>query len=96
MENLTIAAMSALVATIATVITLYKNAKKETKIDAENNTSVREEIKYISRGVEDIKFDTKSIMSSMLSMNERLIRAEESIKNAHEKIDGHINNKKGV
>lgn len=90
MDNITIAVVSGVVGVVATIIALYKDARKETKVDTEHNTSVKEEIKYISRGVEDIKFDTKSIMATMLNMNERLIRTEESVKSAHEKIDNHV------
>lgn len=93
MEGITIALLGTIIGIIGTLAGIYNNAKKETKADTAANTSVKEEIKYISRGVEDIRFDTKSIMSTMMNMNERLTRNEESIKNAHEKIDNHINRK---
>lgn len=89
-ESISIALLSMVIAMIGTLITIYRGAKKETRSDAANSTSVKEEIKYISRGVEDIKFDTRSIMNTMMTMNERLTRNEESIKSAHEKIDNHI------
>lgn len=92
MESISIAVLSAIIGVVATLTTIYREAKKDTKEDTNHNASVREEIKYISRGIEDIKYDTKSLRASMTNMNERLIRAEESIKSAHEKIN-QINNK---
>lgn len=94
MDSINIALFSALLGIVATVLTMYRNAKKETQEDTQHSTSVREELKYISRGIEDIKYDTKSLAASITNMNERLIRAEESIKSAHEKIDKieHIKN----
>lgn len=90
MDSVTIAWISGVVGVVVAIINIYKDARKDTRAESESNTSVREEIKYISRGVEDIRLDTKTIMSTMLNMNERLVRAEEGIKNAHEKIDNHI------
>lgn len=91
MEVITTATLSAIIGILATLITLYSNARnsvrKDVKENTEQNVSVRQEIKYISKGIEDIKFDTRSLTSSMTNINERLIRAEESIKSAHTKID---------
>lgn len=91
MEVITIASLSAIIGVVTTLITLYRDNKKSIRQDAEedteNSVSVKQEIKYISRGIEDIKYDTRSLMTSTANINERLIRAEESIKSAHDKID---------
>lgn len=87
MEGITIALISSVIGICGTVFTMHINAKKEVRRDIEHTTSVREEIKYISKGIEDIKFDTRSLAASLTNMNERLTRAEESIKSAHAKID---------
>lgn len=93
MDTVLVSVISGIVGIIATLMTLHRNSKSDTKDEAENNTLIKEEVKYISRGVEDIKFDTKTIMSNMFSMNERLIRTEEGLKNVNEKLENHI--KKG-
>lgn len=90
MNGISIVALSTVIGIIATLLTLYRETKKDTISDIRQHTSVSEEIKYISKGVDDIKYDTKSLTTSIANMNERLIRAEESIKSAHEKIDNHI------
>lgn len=91
MEVITIASLSAIIGVGATLITLYRDSKKsivkEVEQDAEHSVSVREEIKYISRGIEDIKYDTRSLSNTTTTMNERLIRVEESVKSAHNRID---------
>ena len=94
MEGISIALLSSMVGMCATLLTLHNNSKKEARRDTEHTTSVREEIKYISKGIEDIKFDTRSLTASLTNMNERLTRAEESIKTAHSRID-QINKSKG-
>ncbi len=94
MEDISIALISSVVGICGTILTINNNSKKEVKKDIEHTTSVREEIKYISKGIEDIKFDTRSLTASLTNMNERLTRAEESIKSAHSRID-QINKFKG-
>ncbi len=91
MEGISIAVISSVVGICGTLLTINNNAKKEARNGAEHNTSVREEIKYISKGIEDIKFDTRTLTASLTTINERLTRAEESLKSAHEKIDKYIN-----
>lgn len=90
MNDITIALVSGIVGIVATLITLQRESKKQITSDAAYHTSVREEVKYISKGIDDIRFDTRSMMTNMISMNERLVRTEESVKSAHEKIDNHI------
>ena len=69
----------------------WNNKRKEETMtatrDVENNASVKEELKYISRGIEDIKYDTKTLAGSMNAMNERLARAEEAIKNVEKEVE---------
>lgn len=87
MEDISLALISTIVGICGTLLTINNASKKEARRGVEHTTSVREEIKYISKGVEDIKFDTRSLTTSMTNMNERLTRAEENIKNAQTRID---------
>jgi len=88
---ITVASLSAIICIISTIIGLISQFKKDTKHDAtqttEHSTSVREEIKYISKGIEDIKYDTRTLTATMTNMNERLIRAEESIKTIQKDVE---------
>lgn len=90
MDTVSVSLVSAVVAILATLYTVQRNSKKDTQQSTSDNVAVKEEIKYISKGIEDIKYDTKSLTSSISLMNERLIRAEVDIKNINEKIDRHI------
>lgn len=87
MDKISIAAISAIISIIATIWALNRDSRRDTRQEVETNVTVKEEIKYISRGVEDIKYDTRSLTSTISGMNDRLIRVEESAKNAHKRID---------
>ena len=91
MMEVNIAVACTLISTIIAIMVYWNNKKKEETMtatrDVENNTSVKEELKYISRGIEDIKYDTKTLAGSMNAMNERLARAEEAIKNVEKEVE---------
>lgn len=71
---------SVILAALSYINNRDKDRRNRTVGHTEQNTSVKEELKFISRGIEDIKYDTKSLATSVTAMNERLIRAEEVIK----------------
>lgn len=90
METISITLASTLIAVLATIYTMQRNSKQDVQQSVTDNVSVREEIKYISKGVEDIKYDTKSLTNSVFNVNERLIRVEEKTKNVSDRLDKHI------
>ena len=91
MESISISVLCTIGGFIVALITLQRKNKKDiradTKEDVEGITTVAQEIKYVSRGVDEIKYDIRDINKNMSDMNERLIRAEESCKQAHKRID---------
>ena len=91
MENLSISVLCSIGGFILALITLQLKSNKairaDTKEEVEGITTVEREIKYVSRGVDEIKYDIREINKNMSDMNERLIRAEESCKQAHKRID---------
>lgn len=91
MMEVNVAVACTLISTIIAVMVYWNNKRKEETMtatrDVENNASVKEELKYISRGIEDIKYDTKTLAGSMNAMNERLARAEEAIKNVEKEVE---------
>ena len=90
METISITVISTLVAIIATMYTMQRNVKSDVKQDASNNVSMKEEIKYISKGVDEIKYDTKSLNLAFSAINERMGRNEERLNNLEKKVDHHI------
>ena len=86
--------VSTLLGIVVTVLKLRKDDNKEIKEKAINESKVGQEIFYISKNIEDIKFNQRTITEEIKNINDRLIKAEESIKNAHIRID-HIEEKGG-
>ena len=86
--------VSTLLGIVVTVFKLRKDDNKEIKEKAINESKVGQEIFYISKNIEDIKLNQRTFTEEIKNINDRLIKAEESIKNAHIRID-HIEEKGG-
>ena len=86
--------VSTLLGIVVTVLKLRKDDNKEIKEKAINESKVGQEIFYISKNIEYIKFNQRTFTEEIKNINDRLIKAEESIKNAHIRID-HIKEKGG-
>lgn len=67
--------------------------KKDTQKESDTGTELRVDVKYIMRGVDDIRIDQQRMREEMGSQAERITRAEESCKSAHHRLDEHL--KKG-
>lgn len=63
------------------------NKKKDVKSDSEKDAKMQTQLDYISKGVDDIRIDLKANEKQMIQYGERLTRAEESVKQAHKRID---------
>lgn len=57
------------------------------KKDVSKDGELRADIKYIARGVEDIRVDMKAQEKRHSELSERVTRVEESTKQAHKRID---------
>lgn len=88
METVSIAVACSLISVFATIVTISRNKNKDTKEDVSAITKIGEEIKYVSKSTDDIKYEVRNTNKSISDMNERLIRVEESCKSAHKRIDG--------
>lgn len=88
METISIALISTLIGIAGTIVTMTRNKNKDTKEETEGITKMAQDIKYVSKGVDDIKYDVRDINRNMGEMNEKVIRLEESCKSAHKRIDG--------
>jgi uncharacterized membrane protein len=60
---------------------------KDIKADASGDAELRADIKYIARGVEDIRVDLKAQEKRHGDLSERVTRVEESTKSAHKRLD---------
>ena len=61
--------------------------KKDSKADGAEDAHVKAQVDYIARGVDDIRIDQRAQAGKIEALNERLIRTEESAKQAHKRID---------
>lgn len=73
-------------------LSFNRNRDKEVKNDASESAVIKTKLDSISRGVESIQVDIKANEKRMNELSERVIRVEESSKQAHKRID-YIENK---
>lgn len=79
-----------LICCVVAVFTYFKNRDKDTK----QSGSLEAEVKYISRGVDEIRLDNKEVGNKLIGIDKRLTIVEESSKSAHHRIDEIVSKKK--
>lgn len=87
METISVALICSLIGCVGTLLTISRNKSKDTKEETEGITKITQEIKYVSKGVDDIKYDMRDINRNISEVNEKVIRLEESCKSAHKRLD---------
>ena len=97
-----ISAVGAIGAIIFSYISFQRSSKGDCEQQGEKTGIISSDIKYIMRRTDDIYIDQKELKretsKSIDNIKERLIRTEESVKLAHQRIDDHFemtNNKEG-
>ncbi|HOR13606.1 MAG TPA: hypothetical protein PKX46_06730 [Clostridia bacterium] len=65
-----------------------RDVKKDTKDVAEDEATLKSDLAYVKRGVDDIRLDLRAQGQKMDNISERLTRCEESTKQAHKRLDG--------
>ncbi len=72
--------------------TFTRNRDKDVKSDAAEQAVVRTKLDSIGRGIDSMRIDFKvhetNTRSSITQLTEKVIRVEESAKQAHKRIDG--------
>lgn len=68
--------------------TFRKNRDKDIEKDARDSAHVSAKLDHISGGVDSMRIDLKSHEHRISSINDRVIRVEESSKQAHKRLDG--------
>lgn len=87
METISIALACTVLGAIISYLTFQRNKTKDTKEEIQGLTKLQEESKYVVKGVDEIRYNLRDMNKNMSDMNERLIRVEESCKQAHKRID---------
>ncbi|MFD1179194.1 hypothetical protein ACFQ3W_23275 [Paenibacillus puldeungensis] len=88
MEWQTVVAIAAGISAIFLGWTNYnRTVKKDVAQDSGSNMSLKTDMEYIKRGVDDMKVEQKIQGQRFEAFSERLTRVEESAKQAHKRID---------
>lgn len=82
-----IALVGAIVGILGYKLTRDKHIKSEASTQATQNAEMRVKLDNIATGVSSIQVDVKAQAQQMNSMNERIVRVEESSKSAHNRIN---------
>jgi peptidoglycan hydrolase CwlO-like protein len=73
-------------------LTFNRTRDKDVRSDASKSAVIETELRNISLGIDSIRIDIKANERRVSELSERVIRVEESSKQAHKRID-HIENK---
>lgn len=65
-----------------------KGIAEETRETAQQSAKISTKLDHISVGVDNLRIDLKANEKHLASINERVVRVEESSKSAHRRIDG--------
>lgn len=87
METISIALACTLVGAIISYLTFQRNKDNSIRAETKEDTFTKAKLDYISKGVDDIKLDFREQGRQINSINDRLIRVEESTKSAHKRIN---------
>lgn len=77
-----------LVGFIITIATFTRNRDKDVRDGAAAEAIINAKLDTINGGVESLRVDIKVEQQARVALSERVIRVEESSKQAHKRIDG--------
>lgn len=76
-----------IISLIIAVLNYNRNNKLSTQQTTAADTSMKNDIDYVRRRVDDILLEQKDTSKSMAELTQRVTRNEESAKQAHKRID---------
>jgi septal ring factor EnvC (AmiA/AmiB activator) len=85
--QIVIAIICALLGAIIGVMTYNRNRDKDVRNDASESAVIRTKLDTISSGIDNIRIDIKANERRLSELTERVIRIDESNKQAHKRID---------
>ncbi|QNK87733.1 hypothetical protein H7992_21610 [Sporosarcina sp. resist] len=86
--SLEIGVISAIAGLLFGYFTFSRNRDRDVRSSAAEDAVVRTKLDNISVGVDTIRLDMKSNERAVAEVSDRVIRVEESAKQAHKRIDG--------
>lgn len=75
------------IGTILGVLGAIITMKKDSRNQGASEASISSKVDYIARGVDDIRLDLKDQGRKIEALSEKTIRNEESVKQAHKRIN---------
>ncbi|MEK4715324.1 hypothetical protein [Sporosarcina sp. FSL K6-5500] len=85
--SLEIGVIGAIIGMLIGYFTFQRNRDKEIRSNASEDAVVRTKLDHISVGVHSIQLDLDKSSMRMSEVSDRVIRVEESAKQAHKRID---------
>lgn len=82
-----IAAVVGIVGTLFGFVSFFRNKKFDDKDEGEKNGILYTEVGYIKAGIDDLKRDNRELRNDIQELHDRIVRNEESCKQAHKRID---------
>lgn len=80
--------MCTVIGVLISFITLSRGRDKDVRSDAAKNAAIETKLDNISQSVDSIRIDFKASELRWNSLSEKVIRIDESTKQAHKRIDG--------
>lgn len=86
--TLLISGVSVAFGVFAGIINMKRNSKSDDKRDASEMTTVIVKLENIGTGITEIKSEMTNVKNDIKEDRERIVRIEESSKQAHKRLDG--------
>ena len=81
------------IALIFTALSFRRVASRDTADDASERATMSADIKYIRTSIDDIKVDNRVIKADIGELQTKVARVEQSVENAHKRIDDYVKQK---
>lgn len=82
-----IGALGTVIGIFGTIIAMMKSAKTEVKEDANSESAMKADIKYIRKLTEDMVLEQRDTNKTLMNHGERIIILEQEVKNINKDID---------
>lgn len=75
---------------VMVVVAWRRTSRQDTSSSAAMNEQARTDMRYLVRGVDDIRVDIRALRSEISDIDRRVVAVNESVKSAHKRIDEHL------
>lgn len=87
MDNISIAVLCSLLGAAISYFTFQRGNKQDIKAETKEQTAIKTKLDYIAAAMDEIRLDGKARDREFKEMSLRLVKAEESLKAVHRRID---------